>query len=74
MFNPGDSIHQGIILSLMASICIVAPSIRWRLIFMEYTKAIHPKIFMNGLNKIRGREKPKKGAGPREQGVVKTQL
>ena len=41
---------------------------------MECTQNILPTKMMNGLKKIRGRENPKKRAGPREQGMVKTQL
>ena len=34
----------------------------------------HPKNMINGMNKIRERDNPTKRAGPREQGMVKTQL
>ena len=40
----------------------------------EFTWNIHPTNMMNGLNKIRGREKPKKRSGTSVRAIVKTQL
>ena len=58
----------------MDKIGIGDPSIIWKVNLMEFIRTILPTIIMNGLKKIRRREKPTKRAGTRGQGMVKTQL
>ena len=58
----------------MAKIGIGAPSTIRKRNLMECTWTIQPTNMMNVLKKIRGREKPTKKAGPREQGMVKNLL
>ena len=59
ILNPGESRNQKKILPDMDKIGGDAPMTRWKVNLMEYKRTIHPKIMMNGLNKNRGREKPK---------------
>ena len=58
----------------MANIGIGDPSIVWKVNLMEFIRTILPTIIINGLKKIRRREKPIKRAGTIGQGMAKTQL
>ena len=72
--NPGYLRKKRIRLPDISKIGIGDPSTTLKGNFMECTWNIHPISMVNGLKKNIGRDKSTKGAGPREQGMVKTQL
>ena len=74
IFNPGVSINQGKRLPEMAKIGGGAPRTRLKGNLMECTRTIYPTSIINGPNKTRVIENPKKRAGPSVQGIVKTKL
>ena len=58
----------------MAKIGICTPSTRWEVNLMGCTLTIQQTNIINGMKRSIDIGKPKKRAGPIEQGMVKTQL